>query len=95
MNGWHVETYGGGRYTAVAWYALRDHAERDAARRQWRGMPPRVTPGRDMTPKPRETPGQRVARILETAQALGIYFDTSQRSHLVGAFGHEQERGKP
>lgn len=47
-NGWHVETYGGGRYTAVAWYKHKIDADADAQKRHWHGMPPRVTPGRDM-----------------------------------------------
>lgn len=51
IRGWHVETFGGGRYTAVAWFLLREDAEREVARRlmigAWSGMPPRVTPGRE------------------------------------------------
>lgn len=46
-NGWHVETG-----TADAWYLRREDADSEVARLlmlgAWSGMPPRVTPGRDM-----------------------------------------------
>lgn len=49
MKGFYVETYGGGRYTSVAWYARREDAENEKNRRimvgSWSGMPPRVTEG--------------------------------------------------
>jgi len=49
-NGHHVETYGGGRYTSVAWYKKKADADAEAKRRHtsgsWSGMPPRVVPGR-------------------------------------------------
>lgn len=47
-GGYHVMTYGGGRYTAIAWYPTRAEADRhvreirDSGR--WSGMPPRVDP---------------------------------------------------
>lgn len=47
--GYHVETYGGGVFTAVAWYASKPDAmrerERILAAGAWRGMPPRVVAG--------------------------------------------------
>ncbi len=47
-NGHHVETWGGGRYTSVAWYKKKEDADKDAKARDWRGRPPRVTPGRNL-----------------------------------------------
>lgn len=47
-KGWHVEKYGGGRYTSVAWYAkaadANEHVTKLRLSGQWSGMPPRVTP---------------------------------------------------
>lgn len=49
MKGWYVETYGGGRYTSVAWYATAAGANLQCTKLRmsgmWSGMPPRVTPG--------------------------------------------------
>lgn len=51
-NGFHVERYGGGRFTSVAWCLHRCEAEKEVARiklvGRWNGMPPRVTVGRDL-----------------------------------------------
>jgi len=48
MSGYYVETWGGGRYTSIAWFKEREEAERMVAWRMqaglWSGMPPRVTP---------------------------------------------------
>lgn len=48
-KGWHVETFGGGRYTSVAWYAnaseANEHCMKLRMSGRWSGMPPRVTAG--------------------------------------------------
>lgn len=48
-RGWHVETYGGGRFTSVAWYSRAAEANLHCTKLRmsgmWSGMPPRVTPG--------------------------------------------------
>lgn len=48
-GGYHVETYGGGRYTAIAWFPSRKLAERERQqillRNAWSGMPPRIVKG--------------------------------------------------
>lgn len=47
-KGFYVETFGGGRYTSVAWYPTKPEAEehlkklKDSGR--WSGKPPRITP---------------------------------------------------
>lgn len=45
-EGFYVETWGGGRYTSIAWYIDRLEAEKHVARLKmlgmWAGMPPRV-----------------------------------------------------
>jgi hypothetical protein len=45
-RGYHVMTWGGGRYTSIGWYATRQEAEREVARikasGRWSGMPPKV-----------------------------------------------------
>lgn len=47
-GGYHVMTYGGGRYTAIAWYPSRGEADRHVQQIRdsggWRGMPPKVEP---------------------------------------------------
>lgn len=47
MNGYYVETFGGGRYTSIAWYPTLAEAEKEVARilmiGAWSGMPPRIT----------------------------------------------------
>jgi hypothetical protein len=46
-TGYCVETFGGGRYTSVAWFKTRAEAEnlvsKIKAAGQWSGAPPRVT----------------------------------------------------
>lgn len=46
MSGYYVMTFGGGRYTSVAWFLRREEAEaeRDRILRvgAWHGMPPKV-----------------------------------------------------
>lgn len=48
MTGFYVMTYGGGRYTSVAWYPTREgaqeHVDQLIRNGQWRGMPPKVDP---------------------------------------------------
>ena len=48
-GGYHVETYGGGKYTSIAWFADSASAYRERLRMisagAWFGMPPRVTKG--------------------------------------------------
>ena len=48
-SGYHVETWGGGRFTAIAWFASRGEAMRERgsmiARGAWFGMLPRVVAG--------------------------------------------------
>lgn len=48
-SGYHVETWGGGRFTAIAWFATRGEAmryrESMITRGAWCGMPPRVVAG--------------------------------------------------
>ena len=48
ITGYYVETYGGGRYTSIAWFNHKDAAEKEVRRilrvGAWSGMPPRVTP---------------------------------------------------
>jgi hypothetical protein len=50
LAGWHVETFGAGRYCSIAWFARREDADEERARivmvGAWSGMPPRITPGR-------------------------------------------------
>ena len=50
MSGYYVMTWGGGRWTSVAWYAKREEATAEVERRikngSWAGEPPRVEPGR-------------------------------------------------
>lgn len=62
--GWHVETYGGGRYGSVSWHRWREDAEREragmVARGAWSGKPPRVEPGRELRP-------ESIAHALQTA----------------------------
>ena len=45
-NGYYVMTYGGGRYTSVAWYADEGAAQAEVDRIKtkgaWSGMPPRI-----------------------------------------------------
>jgi len=47
-RGFYVMTFGGGRYTSIAWYPNRAEAEAEAARRRhsglWSGKPPIVEP---------------------------------------------------
>ena len=49
-GGYHVMTYGGDRYTSIAWYPTRaeaeDHVQHLLDTGGWRGMPPRVEPSR-------------------------------------------------
>ena len=46
VNGYEVQTYGGERYTTVAWYPTPEAAIAERNRRlasnTWQGMPPRV-----------------------------------------------------
>lgn len=46
MKGFYVMSWGGGRYTSVAWYARREDADAEVKRRlvsgSWSGKPPRV-----------------------------------------------------
>lgn len=48
-SGYHVESWGGGRFTAIAWFASRGEALREResmiARGAWSGMLPRVVAG--------------------------------------------------
>lgn len=64
-NGYHVETYGGGKHTSIAWYKDKGSAEKHVKKIKdsggWRGMPPRVTPGRDLSqikPEVKKAEGQ-------------------------------------
>lgn len=45
-NGFHVETYGGGRYTSIAWFYKLEEARAEVNRIKmigaWSGMPPRI-----------------------------------------------------
>lgn len=46
--GYYVETYGGGRFTSIAWCATYDQALKEVERIRmvgaWSGMPPKITP---------------------------------------------------
>lgn len=68
--GWHVETYGGGRYGSVSWHRWREDAERERERLfragLWGGMTPRVEPGREMGAPYQGAPAHR--RGLESAK---------------------------
>jgi hypothetical protein len=75
-NGFHVETYGGGQYTSVAWYKDEEDAKKhvkdltDTGR--WNGMPPRITPGRQLTEPPKaevipHTVAEKVLGVHESA----------------------------
>lgn len=48
-TGFNVETYGGDRYTSVAWWPTEAEADAHCAKikasGRWAGMPPRVVPG--------------------------------------------------
>jgi hypothetical protein len=48
-GGWHVETYGGGVWTSVAWYSRAADAQAHRTKLimsgRYAGMQPRVTPG--------------------------------------------------
>lgn len=44
VKGYYVETYGGGQYTSIAYYANKAQAESHAKSIvYWHGSPPRVT----------------------------------------------------
>lgn len=53
-GGCYVMTYGGGRYTSVAWYATREeaqsHVDRLKAAGSWSGKPPKVEASREGNP---------------------------------------------
>ena len=44
--GYYVMTFGGGRYTSIAWYAKKIDAEKELARiltrGAWSGIPPKI-----------------------------------------------------
>ena len=42
MKGYYVMTYGGGRYTSVAWFPTKAEAERCASQLSWSGLPNKV-----------------------------------------------------
>lgn len=46
VRGYFIETYGGNRYTSIAWYKTLEEAEKERKRivmiGAWSGMPPRI-----------------------------------------------------
>ena len=56
----YLMTYGGGRYTSVAWFCAPADAERERLRilrsGAWSGMPPKVEPDAELGEKSADTP---------------------------------------
>ena len=67
-GGYHVMTYGGGRYTSVSWHPDKASAEREVRRIKdagaWRGMPPKIERGQSWRERgvPRRDPRRRRRR---------------------------------
>lgn len=80
-RGYHVMTWGGGRYTSIGWFATRQEAEREVARikmsGRWSSMPPKIeaAEGRQYT---REGSGSRGLRERPRMDRFTrAYFETA------------------